>query len=444
LTKVNIPEGFGGLLAPERGFWRMGSRAAGQTLGAPQSLVSPRVTLGLLLAIYALNFTDRQLVAVLSEPIKHELGLSDAQVGLLYGLAFAVVYSFAGIPMARWADRGDRARVINVSLLVFSAMTVACGLAVTYAQLLLARVGVALGEGGTNPASHSLIADLYPEARRGSAMAVFALGPSAGILLGFIFGGVIGQAWGWRGALVAAGLAGLGLAMLTSWALKDLPRTAARDDSGLHGLRQLFVHASMRNIFIGGALASVAAYAAIGWLPAFLIRSHGMGTAAAGTVLGLLLGALGAVGTLGGGVLADRLGARNRAWRLRFVAVAFLAVAPMWPIALLVSHPVAAIATLAIPAAVLCAYLAPTFAAVQSLAPPGMRALAAALLLMVGSLVGLGLGPLLVGALSDALRPAHGADSLRLALLVVVPVYLWSAAHYFAASRTLAADLDSR
>jgi predicted MFS family arabinose efflux permease len=422
----------------------MASRDASQALVAPESLVSRPVTLALLLAIYALNFTDRQLVAVLSEPIKHELGLSDAQVGLLYGLAFAVVYSFAGIPMARWADRGDRARVINVSLLLFSAMTVACGLAVTYAQLLLARIGVALGEGGTNPASHSLIADLYPESRRGTAMAVFALGPSAGILLGFIFGGVIGEAWGWRGALVAAGLAGLGLAMLTSWALKDLPRTAARNDSGLHGLRHLFVHRSMRHVFIGGALASVAAYAAIGWLPAFLIRSHGMTMAAAGTVLGLLLGVLGAVGTLGGGVLADRLGARNRAWRLRFVAVAFLAVAPLWPLALLVPHPVAAIAALAIPAAVLCVYLAPTFAAVQSLAPPGMRALAAAFLLMVGSLVGLGLGPVLVGLLSDALAPAHGADSLRLAMLVVVPVYLWSATHYFAASRTLAADLDSR
>lgn len=426
----------------------MGSRAASQALGAPQPVVWRPATLGLLLAIFAINFMDRQLVAVLSEPIKHEFGLSDAQVGLLYGFAFAVVYSIAGIPIARLADRGDRARIINASLALFSLMTIACGLAASYAQLLLARIGVAVGEGGTNPASHSLIAGLYPEARRGTAMAVFALGPSAGILLGFVFGGVIGQAWGWRAALVAAGAAGLCLAMLTTWLLKDSPRAAAGNGPASpslpHCLRQLFRHATMRHVFLGGALASFAAYAAIGWLPAFLIRSHGMDTATAGTVLGILLGVLGAVGTLAGGVLADRLGKRGPAWRLRIVAVAFVGVLPLWAIALLVEHPGTAIASLAIPAAVLCLYLAPTFAAVQSLADPAMRALAAALLLLVGTLIGLGLGPLVIGLLSDALRPAHGADSLRLALLLVVPVYLWSAAHYFAASRTLAADLDSR
>ena len=426
----------------------MASRAASRALGVPQPLVWRPATLGLLLAIFAINFTDRQLVAVLSEPIKHEFGLSDAQVGLLYGFAFAVVYSIAGIPIARLADRGDRARIINASLALFSLMTIACGLAASYAQLLLARIGVAVGEGGTNPASHSLIAGLYPEARRGTAMAVFALGPSAGILLGFVFGGVIGQAWGWRAALVAAGAAGLCLAMLTTWLLKDSPRAAAGNEPAApslrHCLRQLFRHAAMRHVFLGGALASFAAYAAIGWLPAFLMRSHGMGTAAAGTVLGILLGVLGAVGTLAGGVLADRLGKRDPAWRLRIVAVAFVAVVPLWVLALLAPHPGAAIASLAIPAAVLCLYLAPTFAAVQSLADPAMRALAAALLLLAGTLIGLGLGPLAIGLLSDALRPAHGADSLRLALLFVVPVYLWSAAHYFAASRTLAADLDAR
>ena len=352
--------------------------------------------------------------------------------------------------MARQAvvERDRRARIINASLALFSLMTIACGLAASYAQLLLARIGVAVGEGGTNPASHSLIAELYPEARRGTAMAVFALGPSAGILLGFGFGGVIGQAWGWRAALVAAGAAGLCLAMLTTWWLKDSSRKAVENDpappSLPHCLRQLFRHAAMRHVFLGGALASFAAYAAIGWLPAFLIRSHGMGTASAGTVLGILLGVLGAVGTLAGGVLADRLGKRDPARRLRIVAVDFVAVAPLWVIALLAGHTWVAIASLAVPAAVLCLYLAPTFAAVQSLADPAMRALAAALLLLAGTLIGLGLGPLVVGLLSDALRPAHGADSLRLALLLVVPVYLWSAAHYLAASRSLAADLESR
>jgi predicted MFS family arabinose efflux permease len=426
----------------------MGSRAASRTFGAPEALGQRKLTLGLLLAVFALNFTDRQIVAILSEPIKLELGLSDAQVGLLYGFAFAVVYGTAGIPIARWADRADRARIINASLALFSLMTLACGLAASYVQLIAARIGVALGEGGTNPASHSLIADLYPEGRRATAMGVFALGPNIGILLGFAFGGMVGQAWGWRAALVAAGAAGLAVAALTTWLLKDAPRAAAMRSSppqGLaHCLRSLFRHSSMRHLFIGGAVMSVAAYAAIGWLPAFLIRSHGLGTAGAGVVLAILLGAVGGAGTLAGGVLADRLGARDPAWRLRVVAIALLVTVPFWPAALLAERLAVAIGCLAIPAAALCFYLAPSFAAVQSLAEPAMRALAAALLLLVGSLVGLGLGPLLVGLLSDALRPGHGTDSLRLALLVVIPLLAWSAAHYFAASRTLAADLGAR
>jgi len=196
-------------------------------------------------------------------------------------------------------------------------------------------------------------------------------------------------------------------------------------------------------MFIGGAVSSIAAYAAIGWLPAFLIRSHGLDTAAAGGVLALLLGALGGAGTLLGGFLADRLGERDPSWRLRVVAIAFLVVVPFWVAALSAGQAPAAIAFLVVPAAALGFYLGPTFAMVQSLVEPTMRAFAAAVLLLVGSLVGLGVGPVLVGLLSDALRATHGAESLRLALLVVVPFYLWSVAHYLAASRTLAADLGA-
>ena len=203
----------------------------------------------------------------------------------------------------------------------------------------------------------------------------------------------------------------------------------------------MFRHPSMRHMFIGGAVASIAAYAAIGWLPAFLIRSHGLGSAAAGSLLALLLGAVGGAGTLLGGLLADRLGRRDPAWRLRVVVVAFLAVIPLWVVALLAGHVAVAVAFLVVPAAALGVYLGPTFAMVQSLVEPTMRAFAAAVLLFVGSLIGLGAGPVLVGLLSDALRATHGAESLRLALLVVVPLHLWSAAHYLAASRTLSADL---
>jgi predicted MFS family arabinose efflux permease len=407
-----------------------------------------RLTLALLVVIFAVNFMDRQIVAILSEPIKHEFALSDAQVGLLYGFAFAVVYSTVGIPIARWADRANRARIINASLALFSLMTVACGLAGSYWQLLLARIGVGVGEGGTNPPSHSLIADLYPVHRRSTAMAVFALGPHVGILLGFAVGGVVGQLWGWRAALITAGAAGLVVAFATSRWLKEPAgeyRQAGATGAAAPGvrasLRSVLRRPSVRHMFVGGAVASIAAYAAIGWLPAFLIRSHGFGPAAAGSLLALLLGAVGGAGTLLGGLLADRLGQRDPAWRLRVVAVASVVVVPFWVVALLAGEAAVAIAFLVVPAAALGVYLGPTFAMVQSLVEPTMRAFAAAVLLFVGSLIGLGAGPVLVGVLSDALRATHGAESLRLALLVVVPLYLWSAAHYLAASRTLSADL---
>jgi predicted MFS family arabinose efflux permease len=431
---------------------RINARGIEDAMGpgaAARPLPRRRLTLALLLVTFAVNFMDRQIVAILSEPIKHEFGLSDAQVGLLYGVAFAVVYSSVGIPIARWADRANRARIINASLALFSLMTVACGLAGSYWQLLLARIGVGVGEGGTNPPSHSLIADLYPVHRRSTAMAVFALGPHVGILLGFLVGGVVGQLWGWRTALITAGTAGLVVALATSRLLKDPARenrhAGATGAAAAPGVRAslgfVFRRPSVRHMFVGGAVASIAAYAAIGWLPAFLIRSHGLGPAAAGSLLALLLGVVGGAGTLLGGLLADRLGQRDPAWRLRVVVVASLAVIPFWVAALLAEQLVVAVALLVVPTAALGVYLGPTFAMVQSLVEPTMRAFAAAVLLFVGSLIGLGAGPVLVGVLSDALRTTHGAESLRLALLVVVPLYLWSAAHYLAASRTLSADL---
>jgi predicted MFS family arabinose efflux permease len=429
----------------------MGKPAANQARGPIPPPVRPRLTLVLLLAVYAVNFMDRQIVAVLSEPIKQEFGLSDAQVGLLYGFSFAVVYGTVGIPIARWADRADRARIINLSLALFSVMTLACAVAASYVQLLAARVGVGVGEGGTNPPSQSLIADLFPAARRATAMGVFGLGPSLGVLLGFTFGGAVGQLWGWRAALLGAGAASVALAALTSLLLKDPMRDPVRApldaraapprESFFECLRSILRSSSMRHLYAGFAVAGVAGYAAIGWLPAFLIRSHGLGTATVGTALAVLLGGAGALGTLLGGVLADRLGARAPAWRLRGVAIASLAAAPFWLAALLAGKPAATLACLAVPAAVMCFFIAPTYAAVQSLAEPTTRATAAAILLLTSSLCGLSVGPLLVGLLSDALHAAHGTESLRFALFVVVPLYVWAAAHYFAASRTLAADL---
>jgi predicted MFS family arabinose efflux permease len=415
--------------------------------GAALSIAGPRQTLAILLLVFAINFMDRQIIALLVEPIRNDLGLSDTQIGVLYGFAFAVLFVTAGIPIARVADRGNRARIINWSLVVFSLMTVVCGLATNYWQLMAARAGVAIGEGGTNPPSHSIISDLYPVNRRSMAMAVFSLGPNVGILLGFLVGGWTAQVWGWRAALVIAGLIGLLFSVVSFRFLKE-PRRHPADGvdvgdppSARAVLRALGGNSSIRHLFAGTAVFSVAAYALVGWLPSFLIRGHGLSTATVGTLLALVLGLGGGVGTMIGGVIADRLGERRPAWRLRIVAVAFTLMAPLWAAVFLVTDTAIMLALLVLPGALLGFYLGPTFAMVQSLAHPSMRATAAALLLFVLNVVGLGIGPLAVGVLSDALLADFGPKSLGIALLLVPPFCVWAAYHYYAAARTIGADL---
>jgi predicted MFS family arabinose efflux permease len=423
------------------------ARCSRDTSDATLMVASRRLTLAVLLSVFAVNFTDRQLLAILIEPIKLDLTLSDTQVGLLYGFSFAVLYTTAGLPIAIFADRANRARIINWSLVFFSLMTVACGLAAGYWQLLTARIGVAIGEAGTNPPSHSMISDLYPVGQRSTAMAIFALGPHIGILLGFLIGGWVGQLWGWRAAFVVAGVAGLLFAILSFGLLQEPLRsradgvTVAQAPPARTVLQSLFRHASARHLFAGAGIFSVASYAVVGWLPSFLIRGHGFSAGAAGSILALVLGVVGGGGTVLGGLFADRLGARNAAWRLRTVAIALLVMSPCWAMVFLEIRTTAMLVVLFIPGALLGFYLGPTFAMVQSLAEPTFRATAAALLLLVINLVGLGLGPLAVGLLSDALQPNLGPDSLSFALLLVPPVCIWAAYHFHAAACTIDGDL---
>jgi predicted MFS family arabinose efflux permease len=386
---------------------------------------------------------DRQIVAILVEPIKHDLMLSDSKIGLLYGFAFAVLYTTTGIPIARFADRADRTRVINWSLILFSVMTTICGLAFTYWQLLFARVGVAIGEGGTNPPSHSIISDLYPVSRRSTAMAIFSLGPHIGILLGFLIGGWVAQLWGWRVAFAVAGLGGLLVASLSFKFLHE-PKRGWADDidvseppSGYEVVRSLMRPASLRHLWAGAAIFSIAAYANFGWLPSFLIRSHGFKTGAAGALLALVLGLVGGFGTFLGGRLADHLGDRNPTWRLRVVALALTVASFFWAMVFLATNSVVMLVLLIIPGGLLGFFLGPTFATVQSLVDPAMRAMAAAFLLFVINVVGLGIGPIAVGALSDALMPYLGRDSLRIALPVVPPLCIWAAYHYYRAANAI-------
>ena len=420
-------------------------------IASPASTSASRraVTLTILLSIFAINFMDRQIVAILVEPIKHDLMLSNSEVGLLYGFAFAVLYVTVGIPIARLADRLDRAGIIVPSLVLFSVMTAVCGLAMSYWQLLVARIGVAIGEGGTNPPSHSMIADLYPVSRRSTAMAIFSLGPNIGILFGFLIGGWVAQLWGWRSAFLVAGLGGLLLAALSSRFLHE-PKRGWADGTDVGEqppvravLQSLIRPTSLRHLLAGAAVYSTAGYAVVGWLPSLLIRRHGFSTGTAGTVLALVLGLVGGFGTFLGGLLADHLGARNSTWRLRTVAIALVVMSFFWTAVFLTTNSVTLLIFLVLPGGLIGYYLGPTFAMMQSLVDPSMRATAAALLLLVINLVGLGLGPLAVGALSDALMPYFGANSLRMALLIVPPLCIWAAYHFNTAASMIALDHNS-
>jgi predicted MFS family arabinose efflux permease len=292
-----------------------------------------------------------------------------------------------------------------------------------------------------------MISDLYPAGRRSTAMAIFSVGPHLGILLGSLIGGWVAQLWGWRSAFVVAGLGGLLLAAMNFKFLQE-PKRSGVDDTGVGKqppgravIQSLVQPASLRHLFAGAAIYSIAVYAAVGWLPSFLIRSHGMNSGTAGTLLAFILGLVGRVGTLLGGLIADHLGARNPAWRLRTVTIALVVVSLFWATVFLTTNSVTALILLVLPGGLLGFYLGPTFATVQSLVDPAMRATAAAVLLLVINLVGLGLGPVAVGALSDVLMPYLGTGSLGTALMVVPPLCIWAAYHYYLAASTIVVDL---
>jgi predicted MFS family arabinose efflux permease len=420
---------------------------SGSENGADRQARGSRRLLAMLLVVYALNFMDRQLVASLGEAIKRELALSDAELGLLYGFAFALVFCIAGVPLARLADRTRRAPVIAWCLAGFSAMTAACGLASSYVQLVLARIGVGIGEGGTSPASQALIAERFPEAKRGLAMAVFALGPHVGIVLGFVVAGGIGQRFGWRAAFLTAGVAGLVVAALVPFAIREPPQASAKTvvpPRSRDTMKLLWSNGALRHAFAAGAVTTALASVALGWLPSFLIRSHGLDIREAGIVLGALVGVVGAAGTFAGGWLADRLGRSRASNRLRVVCAALAIAAVGWVFALRVEGTMAAVAALVVPCALLGFHLGPTFAIVQSLVPPTIRALAAAYLILVANLFGLGLGPLAVGILSDALQPRYGGEALRHALFAMPLLAAWAAWHYHRAAAVLDDDPATR
>jgi predicted MFS family arabinose efflux permease len=404
-----------------------------------------------LMVVYVFNFVDRFILSILLQPIKEDLGASDTAMGFLTGIAFALFYTTAGIPIARLADRANRVTVIAIGLAVWSGMTALSGVARSFAQLALARIGVGVGEAACTPAAHSLIADYFPPERRATALATYQLGAPIGIMLGFLAGGWINEAFGWRAAFFVVGLPGVLLAVVVKLVIRELPRGYSDrqlDESAApslgDALRVLKDLKSFVHLALGGSLHGLVAAGLSVWNAAFLIRVHGMSTGEVGSWLGPIAGLAGGAGVYLGGMITDRLAIRDARWFVWVPAISIILQIPFALVFYLHPNPIVALVFL-IPATVLSSVFAgPIYATAQSLVRPRMRALTAAVLLFLLNLIGLGLGPQLVGVMSDLFAERSGSESLRWALVIIQAVNLWAVVHYLIAARTLRQELRAR
>jgi len=403
----------------------------------------------ILTLVYTFNFIDRQILVILQEPIKLELGLSDAQLGLLTGFSFALVYVTAGIPIAWLADRSNRRNIVAASLAFWSAMTALSGLVQNFGQLLAARLGVGIGEAGGSPPSHSMISDYFPPQNRGTALSFYSMGIYVGILFGYAAGGWIAENFGWRTAFFLVGIPGIAYAVLVLWVVKE-PRRGRWDEGGTppkSSFKQTWDCLRQRPTFwwisIGCAFSAFISYGNGNFMPSFLIRSHGMSLTEVGLALGLIAGISGAIGTFLGGFLADKLGVRDVRWYLWIPMLGGLGSLLPAYYTLLGDNKTLIIAAM-VPSQILSTlYLGPCIATCHNLVSPGMRAMASAILFFVLNMIGLGLGPLAVGLLSDTFAAPFGEENLRYAMLTTLSISLIGVFFLWQGVSRLKADLEA-
>ncbi len=417
-----------------------------------QSAAARRYALVLLTVVYAFNFIDRQLLAILQESIKTDLGLSDGQLGLLAGFAFAIFYVTAGVPSARWADRSNRRNIVAGAVFLWSFMTAISGFTQNYVQLLLARIGVGVGEAGGSPPSHSIIYDIFPPEKRASAMGFYSTGVNIGILFGFLLGGWLNEFFGWRVAFIVVGIPGIFVALLVRATLAEPMRglsenkhTAPEEPSPSLGqtLSILWSRRSFRHMSFAAALNAFCGYSTASWTASFMIRSHSMSTGELGTWLAMISGVGGAVGVIAGGILADKLALRDKRWYVWVPAAAGVISVPFMAAVYIADTAYIALLLSIIPGLLHNVYLGSTIATTHGLVGLRMRALSSAILFLILNIIGLGLGPLLVGMLSDLLQASEGSHSLRQAMLYLLPpIMAWSTIHFLLAARSLRADLE--
>lgn len=403
--------------------------------------------------VYTSSHVDRSIVGILAQPIKKDLGLSDLQIGLMSGLAFAVFYATLGLPLAILAERANRRNIIVVALTTWSAMTVLCGMATNYLQLVLARIGVGIGEAGSSPQSHSMISDMYRPHERARALGFYSLGVYLGGMIGYVVGGYVSVHYGWRTAFFLVGAPGLILALIL-WltvpepARQTLPgpsRTFGQYAAALaQGFRFIWTSRACRHATIGITLTAFVGYGAAFFTAAFIERTHQIPRDQIGLILGPVAGLFGGAGVLLGGYLADRLSRKDFKWTGWIVGLAKFAAAPLvlgfyWFDDATVSF------LMLLPASVLGAfYLGPSFAMVQSVAPVAMRATLAAIMLFILNLIALGLGPVAVGAVSDLLTPHFQQDALRYTLLVTSLINVWAGVHFMLAGSAYSREMAAK
>ena len=408
--------------------------------------------LGFLVTVYIFNFIDRQILAILAQSIKEDLVLSDTEIGALSGVAFGIFYATLGIPIARLADRYSRVNVVSVCLAIWSAMTAISGMAQNYWQLLIARIGVGIGEAGGSPPSHSLIADYFPPETRSTALGIYSLGIPVGILFGNLAGGWVNEFFGWRNAFLLVGIPGVILSILMKLSIKEPPRGYSEGREPVQNevpfstvLKILWGYRSFRQLSLGAATQAFVGYGSIAWMPSFLMRTHDMSSGQVGTVLGLIIGIAGGLGTFLGGMLCDKLAVRNIKWYMWLPSMAFLLAVPFSAGVFLTDSLYLSLAFYCVPTFLVNLYTGPTFGMTQSLAPLAMRAAASALLLFIINIIGLVFGPTTVGMVSDLLHMTwqfNESESLRWALLACTLIYLISFLNYYLASITLEEDLS--
>ena len=403
----------------------------------------PGRVLTLLLLAYILNYLDRQILGILATPIKADLGLSDTQFGAIGGLAFALLYATLGVPLSYLADRTSRSGVIAASLAVWSAFTGLCGLAGGFWQLLLCRLGVGVGEAGGVAPSYALLADYYPPHRRARALAIYSLGVPIGLGAGSLIGAYIAAALGWQWTFFVLGAVGLAFAPLFRLLVRDAP-SAGREVLSPAELRRVFpIIARKRSFWLMAFAASCSSLTGYGlaiWTPSILMRNFGLDLVETGQFTASLLLTGGILGVFAGGWLADRLGQADKRWYARLPAIAWLITAPTFAVGLLAPNLTLAWVLLFIPNALNILWLGPVTTAVQHIVPRPMRASASASFLFINNLIGLGVGPLLIGALSDGLKASYGVESLRYAAVGCLGFYLVAALLMSLAARRLTAD----